>query len=438
MKEPLRIPDNSECSLASLGALEADVAELQRLANRSVGELVDENADLLVFPPDLRQTADKIETLSICSLTDDTLRTGNLMGFVGVNDVQLNIHSRFAQSDADDHFLHHMLLRVFAPNLVDFPHSDSQEPIFDFLIYLFPHYLRQALRQGLFKQYQRMRYNDTNVRGPVDVSRHLRENVPFRGRVSYSTREHRFDNPLTQLIRHTIEHIRGKAADILRRNADVQADVAQVVAATPTYNARERQRVVAENLRPLRHPYFLEYVPLQRLCLQILRHESIKYGRERDRVYGILFDGAWLWEEYLATILKGEGLTHAENKVGARPVYVFQEPRGRALYPDFYRKTDPPLVLDAKYKWLDSDVRNIDRDDLHQMLAYMYLLKAVCGEFVYPTDRAQELLVHNVRGYGGAMATYGFCVPQADFKAQILQSEAALRTHLQTLLDGSL
>ncbi len=34
-----------------------------------------------------------------------------------------------------------------------------------------------------------------------------------------------------------------------------------------------------------------------------LRYEKLKYGNDSKQIYGILFDGAWLWKEYLATIL---------------------------------------------------------------------------------------------------------------------------------------
>lgn len=40
------------------------------------------------------------------------------------------------------------------------------------------------------------------------------------------------------------------------------------------------------------------------------------YGSSDDRVGGLLFDGAWLWEEYLATVLAG-GFIHPETAPGA-------------------------------------------------------------------------------------------------------------------------
>jgi len=78
------------------------------------------------------------------------------------------------------------------------------------------------------------------------------------------------------------------------------------------------------NTKPKIHPYYSEYRPLQKLCLQILRREKLSYGQSSERIYGILFDGAWLWEEYLNLTLAKAGFTHPENKTGKGKIYPFK------------------------------------------------------------------------------------------------------------------
>ena len=331
--------------------------DLYMIANTPVGDLVKVHPELLVFPPDFNKNGDEIDKHHILGLSTDKATTGNLMGFVGVNNTQINICSRFSKDDKNDYFLHYMLCKVFRINLFNLKYDLTKDPVFDFLLYLFPHYLKKAMRQGLFKQYQNKRFNDANVRGVINISRHIKENIPFKGTICYDTREHSYDNNITQLIRHTIEFIKqkplGKA--ILQNDADTKTCVSQILLATPTYNQSSRQRVINSNIRPIKHPYFVDYTPLQRLCLQILRHESIKYGKERDKVYGILFDGAWLWEEYLATLLKGLGFCHPENKKHIGGFLMFDNgeqddlfsKNSRQLYPDFYRDKDD-FILEAK------------------------------------------------------------------------------------------
>ena len=74
--------------------------------------------------------------------------------------------------------------------------------------------------------------------------------------------------------------------------------------------------MIAKNLRPKIHLYYSGYSSLTKLCLLILRNEQIKYGQDDSNIHGILFDGAWLWEEYLNTILSPCGIKHPRNKTG--------------------------------------------------------------------------------------------------------------------------
>lgn len=423
----LQITDNhnwkpiAECSQDSSRLSESEVAkiksDLEQIADVEIGKLkLNDNPNLLVFPSNLNQYGDEISQSHILSLNGNKISTGNILGFVGVNNTQLDIKSRFAKNCEQDYFLHYMLQKVFSINLFDIQHSISKQPIFDFLLYLFPHFLKKAMVQGLFKKYRRFEYNDANVRGPIDVNRHIRENIPFRGTVAYSTREHSYDNEITQLVRHTIEYIRTKeqGSAILNNDSETKGYVSQIVMATQTYNARERNKIIHQNLRPVRHPYFSAYTDLQKICLQILRHESIKYGQEKDKVYGILFDGAWLWEEYLNTILKPIGFKHPENKKHKGGFKMFENEsddeaiskNSRRLYPDFFKEN---FILDAKYKHLNNGV---GREDLYQVVTYMYCQKASNGGYVYPYDKDENKTCYKLCGYGGHMHVIPFYIPQ--------------------------
>ena len=378
--------------------------DLQLIANVQIKNLKsDERPNLLVFPRDLGYYGDDLGEGQIISFHDDCISTGNIMGFVGVNNTQVDIVSRFAKTDGEDYFLHYMLQRVFAINLFDIQHTSSRQPIFDFLLYLFPFFLKKALRHGLYKKYRRFEYNDSNIRGPIDINRHIRENIPFRGTVAYSTREHTYDNEVTELIRHTIEYIKTHPMGngVLNCDQGTKNAVITMTQATPTYNTKDRNRIINLNLRPVTHPYYSEYTALQKICLQILRHEALKYGQEKDKIYGILFDGAWLWEEYLNTIFTNARLeiTHAKNKTGDNGIPIYNG--SKRYYPDFYRRNDcveKSFVLDAKYKRLGFEVKAdgqedektntiaIGREDLFQMITYMHVLPARNCALLYPIE----------------------------------------------------
>lgn len=441
------IYDNQLLSEKDFSVVKSDI---KQIANREIKNLkLAENQNLLVFPCDFNQYGDKISESRILSLHDDEISTGNIMGFVGVNQTQIDIKSRFSKNCPQDYFLHYMLQKVFCINLFDIKHTTNQEQIFDFLLYLFPHFLKKALAQGLFKKYKRYEYNDANVRGPIDVNRHIRQNIPFKGTVAYSTREHSYDNEVTQLVRHTIEYIRTKEQGpaILNNDLETKTCVSQITMATQTYNLRDRNKIINQNLRPMRHPYYSAYTELQKICLQILRHESLKYGQEKDKIYGILFDGAWLWEEYLNTIFEKNNLeiTHAKNKTKETGIQIYKGSCN--YYPDFYKREkgdemgEKSFVFDAKYKRLGYDVKtdgqddlslnkiSICHDDLFQMITYMHTLPAKHCALLYPIEpnelneqdkiNSAKVIVSKKRelyGFGGEIFGYGIKVSSQNDK----------------------
>jgi 5-methylcytosine-specific restriction endonuclease McrBC regulatory subunit McrC len=439
----IRTTDNNRGrTLSEIGGENTD--DLKIIANRSLTELQKDYPNLLVFPKALGQYHDDVEKASIFSLHEGKLTTYNIMGFVGINDTQLTITSRFAKDDKHDYFLHNMLGKVLSINIVNLDTKTDADPIQDFLPYLFPAYLKNALTQGIYKQYQRDEYNNANVRGVVDVSRHIRLNIPFAGKIAYNTREYRYDNSMTELIRHTIEHIRTSPmfSAVLTADPDTRADVQRIIEYTPLYNKNDRRKIIDKNRKPVPHPYFTEYLPLQRLCLQILQYEKVSFGMDKDQIHGLLFDGAWLWEEYLYTILKND-FTHPRNKTGEGREHLLVEQEGKPtqeIYPDYISKdrtADKVIIADAKYKHLENSNEEYGRDDYFQLLAYMYRFKSKRGFLLFPygeNSGCQTLFSkkYEINGTDGELTKLGLVIPQQsdsyrNFCAKIEQNEKSFR-----------
>ncbi len=187
------------------------------------------------------------------------------------------------------------------------------------------------------------------------------------------------DNYLMELVRHTIEFIKKKpyGNNLLIR---VKDEVQLVIEATQDYEAYDRQKVIDENKKNnVRHAYFREYLALQRLCLLILQHQKHQIGSGSRQIYGILFDGAWLWEEYVGSLID-EMFYHPMNKGGKGAQRLFDGNVG-LIYPDFIsRDHEKRIIADAKYKPID----NIGNKDYLQVLAYMFRFDAKAGFYLYP------------------------------------------------------
>lgn len=396
------------------------IKDLFPIADRSIIDICKENDNLLIFPDALDRTNDKIGQSSLINIksTQDPnmakIETGNIMGFVGVGRTMLKIQSRFDQNRGD-FFLHYMLQKVLSLNLFNLNHSNDWEEVFDLIMFLFPILLKNALVQGIYKEYKTTKHNDDNIRGSINLNYHLTHNTPFAGKIAYSTRDYACDNNMMQLVRHTIEYIRTKKCGdtVLNIDRETIEDVKSVIDHTPSYKKSERNHIIGKNLRAKVHPYFTAYQPLQNLCLQILRMEEIKYGDNNEEICGVLFDGAWLWEEYLNTILSQCGYKHPENKYGKGAIYLFEDNTGER-YPDFY-KTD--IVLDAKYKRLASydRVSQVDRDDIHQVITYMQNLKATKGGFIAPLEEKQTTIpCSTLKGTTSTLSIFGLEISKAE------------------------
>ena len=428
----------------------AHYSSLSRIANVPIKELAEKNQNLLVFPYEIEKSYGRIGELPLfemCGCTENfpeaEIKTGNLMGFIGTGSgsgaVQLEIASRFSKSK-NDFFLHYMLGKVFGENLFSLNYNASSGSVFDLLIFTFPLVLKNAFRQGIFKTYRTFERNDANVKGSLNFSRHRRQNIPFAGKVAYKERTQVFDNPLTELVRHTIEFIKTKpfGKSVLNCDSETKSAVSQIVEATQSYSRLAMQKIISENLRGINHPFFTKWKPLQKLCLAILSHSKINYHSGEKSVCGLLFDGAWLWEEYLNTILRPLGFVHPENKKHKGGLKMFAngddeltfDKDFRQIYPDFYKKGE--YVLDAKYKRL---LNGVGREDLYQVVAYMHTMKIARGGFIFPDDgtdfhKKTYCLTNNT----GTLDVIGVKIPR---NAENLQEFCSLMKNEEERISGN-
>lgn len=341
------------------------------------------------------------------------LSTTNISGIIRntSGNFQLSISSRFSRRDGmpvelwNDWFIAYMMDKVLHFNLLRLDFSAQPESSWKHLLMLmFASMLKRAMGKGVFRQYVWHRHNDSNPRGHIDIARHVRYNTPFIGKVAYETREFDVDNPVTQLIRHTIEYLEQHddfSRSALRQDTKVHDCINLIRACTNNYCKESRARVLDENIRkPVNHSYYYEYRDLQRLCIGILAGRGARYSSTQgDQIQGVLFDCAWLWEEYLATVLRRgcPDTKHPHNKEGSEKNWLFRRDAGASkerpsyvglIYPDFYVAGDgeKPMVMDAKYR----PPHRIVRDDYQQVLAYMLRFGSDRGLYLHPFASKNE------------------------------------------------
>lgn len=434
----MRIEDNHTYSKAEFEALYPKLS--LKLIDKKLSELSkDEN--ILIFPSDFAMIDALDNNDKIIEKVNDNIFFQNVIGFIGYGNEKLTIHSRFSQGNKD-YFLHYMLQKILNINVVDLDTKLSmEEQLYKLLIYLFPRYLNAAMRKGVFKQDKRFEYNNDNIKGSINIARHIKTNTPFTGRVAYSTREFTQNNELMQLIRHTVEFIRLSDKNghmILNSSELTKQNVSVVIQSTPSYNLGQKRKIIIVNkTHPVRHAYYTEYRMLQKLCLMILTHRFHSIGGESENIHGILFDVAWLWEEYLNTILKGNFI-HPRNKQGKDGISIFAD-RIRTVFPDFYNR-ERGVVIDAKYKRLELTAKGIKREDLYQIVSYSYILKAKSAGVVFPSTSSTEYnKIGILAGYDAELFKHSIYIPQhadnySEFVLAIQKSEDKFKKKIKSLL----
>ena len=408
----MRITDNQH-RIAKEGFVAEYPKLSQALLDRTLDNLSKED-NIFIFPNDLKNSPDLEKDQKIFETVNQKIKTGNVIGFLGCGQERLTISSRFSD-ESNDYFLHYLLHKVLYINLTSLDVALSREErLYQLLMYLFPKYLQAAIRKGLYKEYQRFSHNDSHVKGVIDVGNHLKKNLPFTGNIAYTTREFTYDNPLMQLVRHTIEYIKNQKSigqGVLDNLSTSRENVAEIVRVTPSYKLADRAKIIRGNQsKPIRHAYFHEYRKLQELCLMILNQEKHGLGYQDQKIHGILFDVAWLWEEYVHTLLPKDFI-HPRNKDKTDGISVFSS-RERKVFPDFYQE-ELKIVLDAKYKKLELTEKGINHEDLFQLISYSYILKAEKVGLVFPSeDKVVDNEIGKLAGHGALLKKWSIQIPR--------------------------
>ncbi len=338
------------------------------------------------------------------------INTHNCMGVVRLRDkdtgknLQIEIGSRFDSDTGNQFFLTYLLSKAFGGSFVDLV-DVGKDSLWDLLLaFAFRRSLNNAARLGPFKQYQSFRHNDLRIRGRIDVARHLRENIPFIGKVAYGTRDITYDNPTNHLIRHALKKLNRDWGSLFSRDHRLNELRHQLEQNTPTWHSAKLLDCLRkkENLIPIKHPYYQRaYEPLRRLSLSILRSEGACLNQTAQEAEGVIFDGSWLWEEYLWTLLEPLGFQHPENKKKEGK----WQPMGFSMYPDFFHRKKR-VVLDAKYKRAARS-----NEDIKQLFEYMFVLDAVHGGLVKPDGDIHLQTIIKREGVAASEAKWhDFCI----------------------------
>lgn len=326
--------------------------------------------------------------------------TGNFVGVLSLgNDGSIEIYSRFEDDNHRFAFINHMLNKIYDLNDLFLTQggNNKTELNFDLLLKLsFLSKLKNAYREGEYKSYEKVHKNDTSPRGTIDIARHIKLNLcPENYKVAYSYNEYTSKNSYIYLVRLCYEMLfqNGKKPKV--------KEVDDLLFKSQDYWSYDKRQIIHKNEnKPITSPLFKCHRDLQKFCLDVLKHKKMtldSFGTE-DGKYGVLIDCAWLWEEYVATLLKDYFIHKTMSSKEKDNLFVDEKGKGfQRIIPDYVGKNFLPVIADAKYMNLygKRDLQDEQRNRVYyKTVMYMQRYQAKLGMIFYPSisegDNAED------------------------------------------------
>ena len=320
---------------------------------------------------------------------------GNFVGKFIYNNVEINIKSRFS-----DIFLTRML--NFANDIflddVSVLGKESKKDLdySKFIIYyMFIQKLEKAFLLGLPKSYVNVNHHEMKVKGKIDINRFIKYDIPFKGKISSTSREQKEIQEIIDVLY--------KAITIIEKNKFDTKNISHIKTHLKQHKSSRyvSNQTISKALKSkaLQNPIFAPYKKVLEYAKLIIDANNLEEKKDGNKeTFGFLVNVAELFEIYLVKLLRLKipdwEVIHEEQ------LDVYQNNFFRRnMYPDIVmKKGNKVMVFDAKYKRMKFGERNnygagdLDRNDFFQINTYMTYydkqddLEVIAGGLLYPME----------------------------------------------------
>lgn len=245
---------------------------------------------------------------------------------------------------------------------------------------IFLHEVDQLLRSGLTKQYQRNAANVYALKGRLNFSKNIQQNLIHQERFYTEHQVYDYNHLANQIIWQALVML-----ETLSFQPNLKDKITRLKARFPPIKAI-----------PIRSTHFAQLTHNRKLApyakaLQIAQMIILNYSPDirtgQEHMLTLLFDMNKLWEEYIYQMLqrsKKEGITvHFQNH------QKFWE--DRPIQPDLVieyqtNEGNKVFVIDTKWKILDTQNPYPNNNDLKQMYVYNIYWNAQRSMLLYPSS----------------------------------------------------
>ncbi|MGF1836376.1 McrC family protein [Photobacterium sanguinicancri] len=245
-------------------------------------------------------------------------------------------------------------------------------PLLEVFITQFLQSVNYLVKRGLRSDYARREDNLSFLKGKLNIGKQLRHNLVNKHKLYCEYDEFLLDRPANRLLHSALQKVKALTRSV--SNQKLLQELAFVFHDIPKSQDHQTDFIKLKLDRSMGH----YQVPMQ-WCQLILNGYSPQSMKGATHAASLLFPMEKVFEDYVAKTLKDQLANkrsdlQLETQASGKHLAVYQGKGKFSLRPDLLIKRGMynKVVLDTKWKLLDSDVynANISQSDIYQMFAY--------------------------------------------------------------------
>lgn len=261
----------------------------------------------------------------------------------------------------------------------------SKNSVLDLYFALFIKEIEIILHKGLIKKYRKTEGNCLALKGSLQFSKHISENVTHQERfyVKYSTYDvyHQI---------HSILYLALKLVSQLNTDQTLKSKISTLFLNFPEMENIKISEKTFENITfDRKNIHYKKAFEIAKLLL-LNYHPDLSKGK--NNVLALMFDMNLLWEQFVYITLKKKLLGYQISSQQSKNFWKPQSGNNSKMRPDIILKkinTDEEEIIILDTKWKNLNGYNPSSEDLRQMYVYHSFFRANRTGLIYPGEKFQ-------------------------------------------------
>ncbi|MGQ8870112.1 McrC family protein [Myroides sp. TSA_177.3] len=248
---------------------------------------------------------------------------------------------------------------------------------------LFISEVEYLLHRGLIKKYRKQEGNQTSLKGSLQFSQHIAQNLVHKERFYVKHTQYSTAHILHEIIFKTIKLLANTNTNVALKGriASLMMNFPEMKDCKITSSTFDKL-VFDRKSKP-----YEKAIEIAKLLL-LNHHPDVVKGR--NNVLALMFDMNKLWEQFILVTLKKKLKTHQVSAQLSKKFWQPIEGYSSTLRPDIvikHNESKEIIVLDTKWKNINNS--NPSSEDLRQMYVYHRFYQANKVVLLYPSDKHQ-------------------------------------------------